>query len=192
MSLPLDDDPGGDTVVVTDPTGKPVGQVNIGDETQGQLPGGSKLNITSSAVDNTSRQISSDAIISVTLYDERGVEIPLVGEVELCFTSTSNEDQCLGFLNDKGEWECEDPCLESKDGQLCGRTGHFTNFALLLGGGGGGCNSDIDYTITYLSAAFIISACLCVFLAAILIEIRVRRTRRTKTKKRAVRVTMVD
>ena len=50
MSLPVDDDPAGDSVVVTDPTGNPVGEVNIGDDTQIQLPVGSSLNVSSSIV----------------------------------------------------------------------------------------------------------------------------------------------
>lgn len=70
-------------------------------------------------------------------------------ELEVCLEYNGGEnvdDLCLGFVNDDDEWVCEDACLESKDnGQLCGKTNHFTNFALLLGGeGGGSCECDCD------------------------------------------------
>ena len=109
----------------------------------------------------------------------------------------TEQDQCLGFLNDQGEWECEDPCLESKGDQLCGQTTHFTNFALLLGGAAGatGCGSgNFEYTLTYLSVGFIGGALLCILVAMILIEIRFRfRARHRSVKRRShVQVTHMD
>ncbi|MCB9727208.1 MAG: hypothetical protein H6744_21665 [Deltaproteobacteria bacterium] len=69
--------------------------------------------------------------------------------VELCLTDVSGkvngDNACLGFLDESTNppsWKCEDPCLKKKGGTLCGQTDHFTNFALLLGGGYGG-NEDV-------------------------------------------------
>jgi hypothetical protein len=55
-------------------------------------------------------------------------------QVELCLNPTSSEDLCLGYYDEfTQDWLCEDPCLQQNDdGQLCGKTDHFTNFALLL------------------------------------------------------------
>lgn len=60
--------------------------------------------------------------------------------VELCLTGRkiAEEDAgslCLGFLDESADpprWECEDTCLERDDNEFCGKTDHFTNFALLL------------------------------------------------------------
>jgi hypothetical protein len=49
------------------------------------------------------------------------------------------DNRCLGYLNTDAsppKWECQDDCLlRDKDGMVCGETDHFTNFAILLGGG---------------------------------------------------------
>ena len=52
----------------------------------------------------TSRQVSSSAIISVSLFDSQGQEIPLVGEVELCFTSTSTNEVSRCNPTSADEW----------------------------------------------------------------------------------------
>ena len=77
-------------------------------------------------------------IVDIRLSDESA---SLGGSVEICLQSTSDsDDQCLGFLNEEKSppiWECQDRCLNTNnDGLFCGSTDHFTNFALLLGGGG--------------------------------------------------------
>ena len=59
-----------------------------------------------------------------------------------------------------------------------GKTNHFTNFAILLGGGDNECGEDVDYTISYLSIAFISVAIIIVLLSAVIIEIYVRYERR--------------
>ena len=64
-----------------------------------------------------------------------------------------------------------------------GYTSHFTNFAILLGGGGEDeCGDDSNYTIAYLSIAFIVVAIGIVLVAAILIEVKVRRDRNHVTR----------
>merc|ERR1712137_1106909 len=83
---------------------------------------------------------------------------------------------CLGYLDETlnpPEWTCEDPCVEERDGFLCGVTNHFTNFALLLegevNGKSGGCSSFSGDFITgsyigdlLLSMAFVILAIIVV------------------------------
>lgn len=79
--------------------------------------------------------------------------------VEICFSNSGviekavkSNDACLGFFDERDkQWVCEDRCLETNDdGQVCGSTGHFTNFAILLSGGSGkeqcGRGGNDDYT----------------------------------------------
>ena len=87
----------------------------------------------------------------------------------------------MGFLNSKDEWQCQDPCLTSKNGQLCGKTDHFTNFALLLSGAGNQKGSDpcassisANNVLPFLSLALILLAIAVVVVSVILIELRVR------------------
>lgn len=63
-------------------------------------------------------------------------------QVELCIavpTSTDAGAACLAYFEEaRGRWVCQDECLSVKprggDKQVCGKTDHFTNFAILLGG----------------------------------------------------------
>jgi len=133
----------------------------------------------------------------ITLRDTLNNDISsLPANLEICLTSTSKkEDLCLGYLNEAtGRWECEDPCVEQdQNGLFCGTTGHLTNFALLLSGGKGDpCGSEEDYLIAWISLAFICTAIILTFLAAILVEIRVRLKHRGKTRIRPVVVTDID
>lgn len=95
----------------------------------------------------------ASSVIDVTLIDENGNTVSqLDNDVEICLRPTPGADtstSCLGYLNDKNTWVCEDECLSGNDkGQLCGSTNHFTNFALLLTGGSGSsdkCRDDLVY-----------------------------------------------
>lgn len=68
----------------------------------------------------------------------------MAGEtVELCVrvpTDTDAGGACLAYFDDgNGTWKCQDECLKgASDGGsfLCGKTDHFTSFAVLLGGSG--------------------------------------------------------
>ncbi len=69
----------------------------------------------------------------------------------------SKDDLCLGFFNEeKRRWECQDSCLERNNTArgrevLCGKTDHFTSFAILLAGGsveGSGCGGDSYLYVT--------------------------------------------
>lgn len=80
-----------------------------------------------------------------TKHFARPVQVCLTG-VEI--VEDDADSLCLGFLDeskDPPEWKCEDTCLEhNDDGRYCGRTDHFTNFALLLRADSGGGRSTCD------------------------------------------------
>ena len=90
----------------------------------------------------------SSLIYSITLIDEFGFEIQPSDSVEICMKSNVDEDKsCLGFINDDSsppKWECEDNCLNKKQDLLCGKTDHFTNFAVLFTGSNNNCNAEFD------------------------------------------------
>lgn len=53
-------------------------------------------------------------------------------------TTTDTKAGCLGFIDETVEpakWVCSDPCLKRVDNTICGKTDHFTSFAILLEGG---------------------------------------------------------
>ena len=92
-------------------------------------------------------------VINAIALDEDGNEVEFDGEAELCLAVSSinslTDESCLGFLDESvkpPEWVCEDPCItvnQDKE-EVCGKTTHFTSFAILLSGGSGGstrCNS---------------------------------------------------
>jgi hypothetical protein len=94
------------------------------------------------------------------------VDISLVKNYAGAFTATVcfwvvvpiDDESCLGFVNEKQEWECEDNCLQVADSdqeqKVCGMTSHFTNFAVLLtgiaDGDGPGCSS---FSFTYITGS---------------------------------------
>jgi len=173
-----------------------VGTVNIPRDTETGLPPGINIDVGVSDNDGTDPTVTSTSIISVTLTDLYGTEVALTGEVELCFSSSlaNIEGQCLGFLNEQNQWECQDECLEPKNGQLCGTTTHFTNFALLLGGGGDACgtSAEEDYVIAILSGSFIAAAFLIVLASGILVEVRLLIKRKQRSGKRGPLVVVIE
>ena len=85
-------------------------------------------------------------------FDSEVVEVSVVGKFDtatLCFLTKSGEtkDNCLAYFESKNEkWICQDKCLEkNSNNQICGKTDHFTSFAILLGGGLGECGDDYPY-----------------------------------------------
>jgi len=86
---------------------------------------------------------SSDTSAVVSYIVDIHLEFPgdtMTGEVEICIRpddlGVDQDEVCLGFLDTNvapPEWACEAVCLEKKGDLLCGKTDHFTNFALLLG-----------------------------------------------------------
>ena len=80
----------------------------------------------------------------------------LSNSIEICFPQgdTSKKDSCLGYIDETQSppvWKCEDRCLKSKKENLCGKTKHLTNFALLLGGmaKGGDCSDNYGYVLEH-------------------------------------------
>ena len=104
---------------------------------------------------------------------------------------------CLGYLNERvnpPKWECQDSCLsKGKDG-YCGKTNHFTSFAVLLdssGGGGGGkgpcASSGSPYNIyTWLTLAFVLFAILVVTFCILVYEAWCRYKKYKYTRDRSI------
>lgn len=69
------------------------------------------------------------------------------GLVDICIDGTLTESErehaCLGFFDEEtGAWRCQDVCLQANAGKLCGKTDHFTTFAILLSGAGRSVEGD--------------------------------------------------
>ena len=157
------------------------------------------LLIISEAVISNDTDISLvlSPIVSLTLLDDAGNEISILeNSVELCLEvdpAAGDEDLCLSFLDeskDPPEWRCQDSCLERTNGNtVCGETGHFTSFAVLLNGGGSGCggssNEAVEKVITYLSIAAVILACIFIVIAIVIIEMFLNYEKRKKDAKLA-------
>lgn len=125
------------------------------------------LNVTE--VDPRSLPEDPDAKLGSRVYDVSFVdETSKDFSVELCISSSSETDACLGYLDEKvfpPKWKCEDECLnKNANGQLCGSTSHFTNFAILLGGGGSGEDGCESFN-TYVTGSFYGDLALCLAVA---------------------------
>ena len=114
---------------------------------------------------NRRRNNIASHVIDLTLFDSEGREISTFQEeIEICLTVNSDlidlndysEDECsddgvntscLSYLNTKNEWECQDQDLRVKKNQLCGKTDHFSSFAILLDATSGkNCSEDGYFT----------------------------------------------
>jgi hypothetical protein len=91
-------------------------------------------------------------IVEIALFDAAGDEITQLEEpVTLCLKADTSKggDSCLGYYDaEKKTWECQDECLKENGDLLCGKTDHFTSFAILLGGGKGSCDAHDDHLLT--------------------------------------------
>lgn len=163
-------------VVVEDTVGRPVGSVSV-------PPTGPGVLVVSGESDDVViiPQVSS-IVIDITVLDTDGNTVTSFDDpFEICFSSDEHGsgDVCLGFFNSDGEWECEDYCLEDTGDSLCGESRHLTNFALLLdseAGSSSRCGSSSqDYLYIYLSVASVGAAVCIIILAAVMIEVRIRR-----------------
>jgi len=114
-------------------------------------------------------------IVEISLVSENGESLNFDGNAKLCFqVNETDSDSCLGYLDESispPKWKCEDECLDSHQGQLCGSTSHFTSFAILLSGGSGSnCGSsnyilgsglyDLALILSFVGSLWI---CLCLF-----------------------------
>lgn len=115
--------------------------------------------------------LASD-VVDISFRNPSDPEIPQRFQVEVCLKGTVQEgDRCLGFYNERHNpprWECEDTCVEANDeGYYCGKTSHFTYFALLLRGGAEwkGCKAGRDYvTGSYEGDLILTAACVAAML----------------------------
>ena len=101
---------------------------------QGPLPD-SVITITEIANQPSS---SLSTVVDISLYNNDGSEIQPEAPIEICFSVQSDKkNACLGFYDVKtNKWTCQDDCLKQKGKSMCGKTDHFTIFAILLGGSG--------------------------------------------------------
>jgi hypothetical protein len=134
------------------------------------------------------------SIIDLTLFDSNDNEINNFEDpIEICLevdqsTINKNNDKsdncsnnpksdtnyipCLSFLNDFNKWECIDDNLKSDNNLLCGKTNHFTNFAILLNGNTEKCNSSENYiTGNLIYDLIIILSIICIIIILSLIII---------------------
>lgn len=125
-----------------------------------------------------------NSIIDITLTDELGNNISnLADDLIICFTDNDvDDDTCLSFFNTfTRQWECEDECLQQKDGEYCGKTNHLTSFALLFNGidGGNDCdNSNYNEVYGWISLGMLIFAIIIISIAVIGNEIRYKMKKR--------------
>lgn len=113
---------------------------------QGPLPD-SVITITEIANQPSS---SLSTVVDISLYNNDGSEIQPEQPIEICFDVQSDKkNACLGFYDVKtNKWTCQDDCLKQKGKSMCGKTDHFTIFAILLGGSGdSGCEDDGDFIL---------------------------------------------
>jgi hypothetical protein len=92
----------------------------------------------------TSDLISPVVQVSLVAIESQGqlIEIQPTTEIEICLlvnsTETQNKRTCLSFIDtsvNPPEWKCQDECLiQVSPSFWCGKTSHFTNFAVLLTG----------------------------------------------------------
>jgi len=164
ISIPLD---GGDGI-----------SVDIPDTVRDRLPPGTLLNID--LVEYPTDGNLGSAVVDLTLTDSQGQTISFAGKIELCFslTGAAAEFGCLGYYDEEcDEWVCEDRSLRDKQGKVCGSTGHFTSFALLIGTNlysACGEGAPVDQVIAYLSVGLAVVAIVIVSICVVGKEITVR------------------
>ena len=131
-------------------------------------------------------QIKS-SILDFTLLDSSGNSITTFKEpVELCFDveqdvldsnkkkdkckDTKDDKPCLSFLNEGQLWECIDDNLKQNEQNfLCGKTNHFSSFAVLLNGGGSKNNNNCDDEDNYFTKSVLWDSLTIVFVVVFII-----------------------
>ena len=141
-----------------------------------QVPPGNYTLVISNGTDTTDQAVSN--IIDLSLFDANGNLIQPPSSVEICFEITNKhrkKDLCLGSFKN-GAWQCDDNCLKTEGNMLCGSADHFTNFAILLGGGGedGDCGSETEGYVTGSAYGdLILVLTLCAFCVCLLVVVGV-------------------
>lgn len=159
IEIPDDDD--GDTII----------KITFGPHDDHLLVSwGDELEVDS-AITMTGAELGS-AVIDLNLLTGQS---DLENRAEICFEVPGlPDDACLGYIDDRGRWRCQDNCLKEEGDMLCGVTDHLTSFAVLLSGGDGqgGCNPTNNFITGTLIGDFwlvvsVMSSCWCcaVFIA---------------------------
>lgn len=173
-----------DSVTLTDKFGNIIALIDRDSLGTGNIV---NINVAENIPSSNDFQLNSQSI-EIYLLDAFGNKVQPNGSVEICIppSSESDEEKCLGFYNEfKSKWECESCIHEEENGFLCGKTDHFTQFAILLDLGGSGvdslCGPDGNAYITgsflgdsLLIASFAAAMC-CIILLCILIGTRIPR-----------------
>eukprot|EP01094_Clydonella_sp_ATCC50884_P015284 TRINITY_DN25869_c0_g1_i1.p1 TRINITY_DN25869_c0_g1~~TRINITY_DN25869_c0_g1_i1.p1 ORF type:complete len:266 (-),score=86.70 TRINITY_DN25869_c0_g1_i1:62-778(-) len=142
------------TLVVSDLDGNTVAVIEIGGNGNAGGPVVLVGPVRESDLDTARRSSPgvrvASAPVDISLSDGTS---DLGGNAEVCLrvdSSVNADDACLGYINEAGRWECEDPCVERRGNLVCGRTSHLTSFAVLLGGNGAGegCGGTNDPYVT--------------------------------------------
>ena len=146
----------------------------------GSVPEGSSILISEITDRVPSNSLSN--VVDITLRAKNQSEIQPADSVEICFemkfqSKSEDESACLAYFAQSKRWSCEDKCLKRKDRLICGKTDHFTNFAILLGGiHSNSCSGEsVNSVIAWLSFALIILAISIFVFSILVIEIRIRR-----------------
>ena len=150
---------------------------------------------------SSNRQELVSAALNITLLDRSGNLITrLDSSLTICLALSNTAKKgrvCLSYFDElKGKWRCEDECLTTistkgakandettKGNILCGKTGHLTNFALLLIGNDreDPCQSK-DNTLAWVSLGMVAGAVVVVALSVFVVEFRIRWMRRLLDK----------
>jgi hypothetical protein len=111
--------------------------------------------------------IGTDMPTNNLQFDSEIVEVSVIGKFDsatLCFLTKSGDtkDKCLAYFESKEEkWICQDKCLKkNSNNQLCGKTDHFTSFAILLGAGIRECGDDYAYVTGSFGGDLILVGCI--------------------------------
>jgi len=164
-------------VVVLNEDGEEVAQITVPDGVDGVVV------VTKNDGADSINDLSS-IVLDISIFDANGERITdFEDDLQICFRNNGDDnDVCLGFFNEDGNWECEDFCLEPPPAGslLCGETDHLTNFALLLSTDANsdarcGSSDSADLIFLYLTIGFVTAAICFMCIGFIIIEYRVRR-----------------
>lgn len=77
-------------------------------------------------------------LTDVYTFGPDGLRFDAPATVCIDAATADSKSGCLGYIDESVEppkWVCEDPCVKHNGKTLCGKTDHFTSFAILLNGG---------------------------------------------------------
>jgi hypothetical protein len=140
-----------------------------------QLPNSDFPSITVTEIDPSTLPPTDTEIVSTVFDLSFSDSIVSDFSVKLCFSANTTKNVCLGYLDESVspfEWKCENECLvKNRNGQLCGDTSHFTNFALLFTGSiGDGNGGDCQSNSVYITGSFNGDLTLCLIFAGVCVS----------------------